>query len=189
MHDETIPWPHAPLHRLSESGTYFVTAATYEKQHFFRSADRLAVLQRGLLKLSHEYGWRLEAWAIFSNHYHFVGHSPSDKADATSLVTMLSDLHTKTAVWLNRVDREEGRRVWFNYRDTQLTFEKSYLARLNYVHHNAVKHGLVAVANQYPWCSAGWFERTAPRAQIRTIYRFRWEAVKIDDEFEVDADW
>jgi hypothetical protein len=28
-----------------------------------------------------------------------------------------------------------------------LTFEKSWLARLNYVHHNAVKHGLVPLAN------------------------------------------
>ena len=35
---------------------------------------------------------------------------------------------------------------------------KSYLARLNYVHQNPVKHGLVRVANQYRWCSAAWLE-------------------------------
>jgi hypothetical protein len=39
--------------------------------------------------------------------------------------------------------------VWYNFRDTRLTYEKSYLARLNYVYQNAVKHGLVPVANQY----------------------------------------
>ena len=43
------PWPHAPLHKLSARGTYFVTAGTYLKDHFFRSAYRLRVLHRGLL--------------------------------------------------------------------------------------------------------------------------------------------
>jgi hypothetical protein len=63
-------------------------------------------------------------------------------------------LHAKSAEWVNKVDRAPGRRVWFNFRETRLTYQKSYLARLNYAHQNAVKHGLVAVANQYPWCSA-----------------------------------
>jgi hypothetical protein len=31
------PWPHAPTHQLSESGTYFVTAGTYLKDHHFRT--------------------------------------------------------------------------------------------------------------------------------------------------------
>jgi hypothetical protein len=46
--------------------------------------------------------------------------------------------------------------------------EKSWLARLNYVHQNAVKHGLVPIAHQYPWCSAPWFETNA-RRRIREI--------------------
>ena len=68
MHE--IPWPHAPTHQLSESGTYFVTAGTYNKANLFRSAKRLEVLHRGLLKLADEFGWSLEAWAVFSNNYH-----------------------------------------------------------------------------------------------------------------------
>lgn len=77
-----------------------------------------------------------------------------------------------------------GRKVWHNYFETRLTHQKSYLARLNYVHQNAVRHGLVPVAAQYPWCSAGWFERVATNAQIRTIYGLPVDRVKIDDEFE-----
>ena len=37
------PWPHAPLHQLSQRGTYFVTVGTYRKQHHFRGAARLGV--------------------------------------------------------------------------------------------------------------------------------------------------
>jgi hypothetical protein len=56
-----LPWPHAPTHRLSESGTYFVSAGTYRKAHYFGGADRLRVLHRGLQTLTRKYGWSLEA--------------------------------------------------------------------------------------------------------------------------------
>src|SRR5437773_54542 len=82
--------------------------------------------------------------------------------DASNLPDMLSMLHVKTAGWINKLDGAPARQVWYNFRETRLTYQKSYLARLNYVHQNAVRHKLVPVANQYPWCSAAWFERTAP---------------------------
>lgn len=174
-------WPHAPLHRLSEQGTYFVTGSTYLKQHFYQSADRLDLLESRLLALTKERGWRLEAWAVFSNHYHFVAQT---EADFQPLSDLLKQLHGEMATAVNRLDEQPGRQVWFNFRDTQLTFEKSYLARLNYVHQNAVKHGLVRVANQYRWCSAAWFERTATPAQVKTIYSFPTTKVRVIDDFD-----
>ncbi|MBI5396671.1 MAG: hypothetical protein HZA91_15365 [Verrucomicrobia bacterium] len=189
MAEPKVPWPHAPLHQLSERGTYFVTASTCGKQHHFRGADRVRVLHRGLLTVAEQFGWQLEAWAVFSNHYHFVGHSPQDASDATSLRTMLRVLHVKTAAWVNRLDGSPGRQVWFNFRETRLTYQRSYLARLNYVHQNPVKHGLVPVANQYPWCSAAWFERTASSAIVKSIYRFKTEKVSVPDDFEPERDW
>ena len=62
-----------------------VTGATYLKAPHFRTAERLDVLQRGLLKLAADTGWRLEAWAVFANHYHFIGHSPDTAPGAESL--------------------------------------------------------------------------------------------------------
>jgi putative transposase len=70
-----------------------------------------------------------------------------------------------------------------NFWDTKLTYEKSYLARLHYVHQNAVKHGLVSVANQYQWCSARWFEQIASPAMVRSIYRFKIDRLNIRDNF------
>jgi putative transposase len=93
---------------------------------------------------------------------------------------MLKTLHVETAGWVNRLDGTPGRQVWFNFRDTRLTFRRSYLARLNYTHQNAVKHGLVLVANQYPWCSAAWFERAASPAQVKAIYRFKIDKLPIE---------
>ncbi|MBN1491861.1 MAG: hypothetical protein JXA69_18260 [Phycisphaerae bacterium] len=186
---DRVPWPHAPSHQLSEGGTFFVTVGTYLKQHHFRGAERLCVLHRGLLTVARDFDWQLEAWAVFSNHYHFVAHSPRGEEGAGSLSGMLGRLHAKTAKWANTLDGTHGRQVWHNFRETLLTYEKSYLARLNYVHHNAVKHGLVPVADHYPWCSAAWFERTATPAQVRTVYGFKTDRLQVLDEYDVPGEW
>ena len=189
MPEPKTPWPHAPTHQLAVGGTFFVTGATYQKLHHFPGANRLRVLQRGLLTVAEKFGWQLEAWAVFSNHYHFIAHSPADADDATSLRAMLGMLHVKTAGWVNKLDAATGRQVWFNFWETRLVNQASYLARLNYVHQNAVKHGLVPAANLYPWCSAAWFERTASPAMVKSIYRFKTDKLTLGDEFEVDAEW
>ena len=163
-----------------------VTGGTYRKAHHFAGRQRIEVLHRGLLSVAAEFGWNLEAWAVFSNHYHFVGHSP---ADPQTLSKMLGKLHGLTAGWVNRMDGKAGRKIWHNFRETRLTHEKSYLARLHYVHSNAVKHGLVLTPSAYPWCSAGWFEKTASSAQVNVIYSFPTDKLNVFDEYAPDPDW
>jgi putative transposase len=46
----------------------------------------------------------------------------------------------------------------------------------------------VPVANQYPWCSAAWFERTATPAQIKTIYDLKTDRLQVDDDFGLCED-
>ncbi len=156
-------WPHAPLHRLNKHGTYIVTAGTLHKEHWFTGPERLNLLETVLLRVMKDTGWRLEAWAVFSNHYHFVAQADTD---AQPLQSAIRRLHGQTSREVNRMDGAVGRVVWHNFWDTQLTFEKSYFARLNYVHQNAVKHNLVPLACQYRWCSAAWLKRTSTRARF-----------------------
>jgi putative transposase len=174
-------WPHAPVHRLSDHGTFIVTGGTLDKAHVFKGPERLELLESMLLTAAKRHEWLLEAWSVFSNHYHFVGHAMAGAAD---LGEFIRSLHGETAVAVNRLDGAAGRPVWYNFWDTRLTYEKSYFARLHYVHHNPVRHGLVHVANQYRWCSSAWFERTAPPAQVRTIYRFKIDKVRVVDDFQ-----
>lgn len=173
-------WPHAPVHRLADNAVYFVTAGTLYKKHLFDTPEKRDSLERLLLSFAKDFGWQLEAWAVFANHYHIVARG---NPDSRNLGEFLHDLHGVSARELNKLDRITHRKVWFNFRDTKLTIQHSYLARLNYVHQNAVKHKLVAVANQYPWCSASWFERVAPPAQVKTIYGLKIDRVKVEDDF------
>ncbi len=182
--DETVRllhWPHAPTHRMGENGMFMVTAGTYRKAHHFRGEDRLDILQETLLRMACEFHWKLEAWAVFSNHYHFVAEAPA--RGNSGLSGMLGILHAETARRVNRLDGVKGRMVWHNYWETLLIYETSYLARLHYVHRNPVRHGLVPVAAQYRWCSAGWFERVGTPAQVRTVYSFPIDRINVPDEY------
>jgi putative transposase len=180
--NRSTTWPHAPDHRLSENGTYYITAATLQKQYHLSTRERLDWAVNEFLERSAAYGWTIEAWAFFSNHYHFVIKSEGSKGSRTQF---FKHLHGNLSRYLNKLDHTPGRKCWYNFWDTKLTFEKSYLARLNYTHQNAVKHGLVHKASLYPWCSAGWFESTASSAQVKTIYSFDFEKVKVEDAYEV----
>lgn len=182
--DQPLPWPHAPTHLLDSSGIYFITAATHLKQHFFRDSSRLDVLQRGLLTVTQQFGWRLEAWAIFSNHYHFIAKTPPEAQNAESLPKMIRALHGPLAKWVNKLDGTPDRKVWHNYWETLLTQQTSYFARLNYTHNNPAKHGLVKESRDYPWCSAAWFEKTTPPPIAKAISRFKTDRVKVEDDFQ-----
>jgi putative transposase len=184
MDSRTIrDWPHAPAHRLGDAGAYIVTAGTYKKQLLFRTPERLTYLRDALLTLAAEYGWRLEAWAIFSNHYHFVAES----RQPGTLKRLVQYLHSISAKHLNLLDKTPGRKVWFEYWDTHLTYQNSFLSRLNYVHTNPVRHGLVPVPEQYPWCSAGWFSREASPAFRTTVMSFPSDKIAVPDDYEVPA--
>ncbi len=173
-------WPHAPPHRLNEEGIYMITSSTYLKNHFFKDPEMLQMLHDNLLLLAKTYSWELHAWAVFSNHYHFVAKSPSDP---TNLSTWLGLLHQSMAKEVNKRDKNLQRKVWHQFWDSRISYHTSYLARLNYVHQNPVKHGIVPVASLYPWCSASSFERKAKKSFVKSVYSFDHTKVNIYDDF------
>jgi REP-associated tyrosine transposase len=160
-----------------------VTAGTYLKKPIFRGGLRLEFLCDALLDLAEEYGWRLQAWAVFPNHYHFVALSPEK---AMSLTPFTKHLHSISAIQANQWEGTAGRKIWFQFRDTALTYPESYDARLSYVHRNAVHHGIVSEPSLYPWCSAGWFQRRATSSFYKRIMALKIDRVNVVDDFEVD---
>ena len=173
-------WHHAPVHRLSEAGAYMVTAGTLHKAPFFNTPERLSLMQDLLFQVAEEYQWQLQAWAIMNNHYHFVALATGPSGNLRSLVTKL---HAVSANALNKLDDATGRKVWFQYWDTHITFEKSYFPRLRYVHENPVHHKLALVADQYQWCSARWFKREAGLQLIKKVQSFGIDRLKVVDDF------
>jgi putative transposase len=183
----TQRWVRSPPHLLGQPGAYIVTSGCCQKQPFFSSATRLTFLVHLLLDLAEKYGWHLQTWAVFPNHYHFVGES----AKPHTLRVFIRHLHSVGARYVNEIDHSPGRRIWFQYWDTHLASHRSYVARLGYVHLNAVKHGLVQRPEDYPWCFAGWFrgrhlERLDPRAMEFSHDQGSLKEDLVPDDYDVE---
>jgi len=173
-------WPHAPLHSFTPGGVYLITAATLRRKRLFHLDEKLDLLLDTTFGLVKDYQLILQAWAFFPNHYHLVVNFENSPKRHTDFVR---HLHREPAIRLNHLDHTKGRRVMYEFWDTRLTFEKSWLAWLNYVHQNALKYGLVPVANQYPWCSAPWFETNARPSFVRSVYSFKTDQIRVPDDF------
>jgi putative transposase len=175
-----MPWHHSPIHLFTPGMIYMVTAGTMLKEHFFKGSDRLEFLQDTLLQTLELHGWIVQAWAVFVNHYHFIARAPML---GVSISGLIQEIHSISAIEVNRLDGIHERQVWFQYWDKMLTYEKSWLVRLNYVNNNAVHHQLVRTATDYPYCSAAWFEREVNPGFCRKVKSFRYDKLKVVDTF------
>jgi putative transposase len=175
-------WPHAPSRAVQGPGTYILTAGTYLKQPLFKGEEKLELLQRTIFEVAESTGWQLEAWAVFANHYHLIA---SSRESEHTVYELAGKIHGRTAGPLNRLDNTPGRKVWYRSWATLLTIEKSYLARLAYVHRNAVHHGLVANPEEYPYCSARWFYQHVHGPFVESVMSFKTDRVNVIDDFGV----
>ncbi|HBC88575.1 MAG TPA: hypothetical protein DCZ94_16635 [Lentisphaeria bacterium] len=173
-------WPHSPVHRLSERGAYMVTSGTYHRELLLNSHRKLTFFQDCLFDISKEFGWNLQAWAVMGNHFHFIASSPENPGN---LRTFISKLHTLTSKKFNEMDNSQGRRVWYQYYDSHITYPQSYFARLKYVHNNPAHHGIVPVSEEYDWCSAAWFKRTSDKSFAGTVESFKTDNLNVYDDF------
>jgi putative transposase len=174
------PWHHAPPHIFVPCHRYMISAGTLHKVHLFTSPSKLAMLEKILLDVLTEYMWDIRAWSVFSNHYHFVGISPEN---VERMSMMLNKIHGCSAREVNMLDNAEGRRVWFENWDTCLNNEREYLSHLNYVHHNAVHHGLVKDPCEYPYCSAKRFYGEPDELFRRKVLDAKYGHGEIEDDF------
>ena len=82
----------------------------------------------------------LDHQVLLASAFHSVGRGDVHLGVVISLAKKgeRSALHRELALRLNQMDGTPSRKVMYQFWDTELTFETSYLARLNYVWRRAV---------------------------------------------------
>jgi putative transposase len=173
-------YPHNPPHFFVPNAMYIVTGAILHIEHLTTENKRKEIILQTLLERAKLLHWNLQAWAGLDNHYHFIGQASEN---AMTLEKLIRQVHSITAIEINRWDNTSGRQVWFNYWDSCLTYEISYLARLHYVHMNPVKHGITDSAIDHPFCSYRWFVEQGDEAIKQQVFAQHIDRVKIFDDF------
>ncbi len=123
-------YPHTPAHLFESNSIYMVTGGTYKKRDLLRGEKPKLRWYTSLVKACQQYNWQILAWVILDNHYHIMLEAPEE---AGTLVNLIRDLHRIKGLWIKRKISiaKEVKKVWYNYWDTCITYERSFLARLN----------------------------------------------------------
>ncbi len=177
---EYIEGRNSPPHYFAPDSIYMITACTYQRARHLTEARTKEYFLEILFKLVHRLQWELEAWVVLDNHYHLIVRVEDGYYRITQLIR---PLHSITAKYVNKIDGTVGRKVWQNYWDTVISFESSFLARLQYVHYNPVKHGLVKDPIEYAYSSYRWFMKNALSEVKSRIQDVRFDRVDIRDDF------
>ncbi len=145
-----LPW-HGPPHYATESGHYLMTAACYEHRPVIGcSPQRMAEFEAELLETCAARAQSIFAWNVLPNHYHVLLQS----TDVKELLAALGKLHGRTSHGWNGVDACRGRKVWYRAVETAMKSERHFWATLNYVLHNAVRHGYAQRWQDWPYSNA-----------------------------------
>jgi len=151
----------------------FVTTSTYRRVPLFLSERFRRGFVETLRRLRQEMGFLLLGWVLMPEHFHLL--LKPEPAEATSLI--LKRLKEEAATHILQTLREHRQYPWCgkmlaqlrlpptvhdesHYRVWQRRFypfnvysEKKRLEKLNYMHNNPVKHGLVKEPGDWPWSS------------------------------------
>ena len=179
--DDYKVYAHVPPHLYRDNAKYFITASTYERRKILDSSAKQQLIL-SILKACSHYEWKLEDWVILDNHYHIMINAPQE---ALNLPSLIGEYHKFTALFVKKHNPQSVLlpKIFNNYWDTCITFERSYYARLNYLYQNPVKHGYVRNAQDYEWGSF-FFRYQQNKEYVEKLQmEFPCDAVLVADDF------
>ena len=176
------PW-HAPPHRPNYGQRQFLlTGACYEHAHHIGfSPPRMDKFAASLLAVFQQEAAQTVAWCVLPNHYHAL----VETSNVLGLLHELGQLHGRTSHAWNGEENRRGRKVFYRATERYMRSERHFLATLNYVHHNPVRHGYAQLWTEWPWSSAPNYLEQTGRAEAERIwkeYPIRGYGRKWDDE-------
>jgi putative transposase len=123
------------------------------------AASLLAVLERAEATVS--------AWCVLPNHFHVLIEAPM----IAKVLFELGRLHGTTSLAWNREEGQLGRKNFHGAVERTIRSDAHYMATMNYVHHNPVRHGYVEKWTDWPWSSAKAFLQRVGRDTAEVIWK------------------
>ena len=139
-----------------KGGTYFFTLNLLQRKNNDLLVRHIDVLRAVIKKVNRTHPFIIHAWVVLPEHMHCVIELPIDDADfATRWRLIKSGLSKAMPKDERRSDvrvKRGERAIWQRrYWEHLIKNEADYLAHIDYVHINPVKHGIVNHVKDWPY--------------------------------------
>jgi putative transposase len=139
-----------PYRGITGSGTYFVTASTWEKKCLLQSERMAKLLIEVLFQYQKQGKYRLHEFVVMPNHFHLL-------ITPTVSVTLEKTVQFIKGGFSFRAKKELGiaGEIWqTNFYDRRVRDTNEYVRFRHYIHMNPVRRGLVPDPEEFPYSSA-----------------------------------
>ena len=155
-----------------DSQAFFITVVTKNRLPVFKTDRMKSVLCTAINEARVSAGFLLFAYVIMIDHLHLLTNSPTTISDvlrvlkgitARRVIDYLKD--KKYVSSLSKLEHHEQNRnhkysLWQAERNVFPIFsEEKFMEKVNYIHQNPVRAGLVECATDYRWSSARIWQR------------------------------
>jgi len=171
---------HTPAHLFLSDYYYFITAGCYQKKPYADCDIKKEFLYKTICEELNRYFSELHGWVVLDNHYHIL----IKLKDAFLLPKLIQAIHSKSAISINKMDKQPGRKVWYDYWDECIRDQEDFYTKLNYIHLNPVKHGYVDDPSKYKFSSYHFYFKEKGEDRLKVLMRNHpIEKLKEGDDF------
>ena len=144
---------------------FFVTFSTFDRKNIFTSDRLLEIVEETLFEVVKFYDIQLLGYVIMPNHLHLLTGITEGGSGISKFIFSLKGMIRKNLV---------GDKLLWNKRfdDLVITTEKQFLIKLDYIHNNPVKRGLVEAPDKWRFSSYNFWNREIEHPVLRREFRF-----------------
>jgi putative transposase len=126
---------------------HFVTFSCYHREPLLATPRKRDVFELELERARRWYGFFVSGYVVMPEHVHLLVSEPERKSLAVAMQMLKQNVS-------RRLRRPGERQFWqTRYYDFPVSGEKKRLEKLNYMHFNPVKRGLVEHPEDWKWSS------------------------------------
>ncbi len=136
------------LRRYQQTQSFhFITFSCYRRQPFLKTDTAKDTVLQILEQTRRQQGLSIAAYVLMPEHVHLL----TDEPAKDTLATFLQILKQLTSRQLKSPDQKQ---FWqCRYYDFNVSSHEKYVEKLQYIHRNSVKRGLVVNPEDYFWSS------------------------------------
>ncbi|SHN07175.1 REP element-mobilizing transposase RayT [Cyclobacterium lianum] len=154
----------------NQESLHYVTFTVHQWVDIFTRKIYADILIDSINYCQQTKGLKVYAWVIMSNHCHFI--LSSDKVPLADIIRDFKKFTAKKIIEQVKESKEESRKswlmwllhkdehIWFwteGYHGIEISSEKLLKSKINYIHQNPVKAGIVEKEEEYLNSSCGEF--------------------------------